>query len=200
MKRLSYLAVPTEADVTPEIAALWRKAQANLGFTPNVFRAQALNAAQFWAWWKYYDLLMNKEGWLPPLEREMVATVVSSLNRCVYCLVSHASAVRVLSGDAKLADTLAIDYRQADLTLRQRAMLDFAAALTLHPDGRSPADLEALRAVGLDDHAILELTQVVAMFNATNRISSALGFVPNEEYFQLGRDAQKVEVAEEPRE
>ncbi|MFC4453888.1 peroxidase-related enzyme [Deinococcus sonorensis] len=187
MTRLSHLPVPTEAEVTPEIASLWQKSRAVLGFTPNVFRAQALNPAQFWAWWKYYDLLMNKEGWLPPLEREMVATVVSSLNRCVYCLVSHGSAVRLLSGDVRLADTLAIDYRQADLTPRQRAILDFAARLTVHPDRMSREALDPLRAAGLDDHAILELTQVVGMFNATNRISSALGFVPNDEYHHLGR-------------
>ncbi|ADV65959.1 peroxidase-related enzyme [Deinococcus maricopensis] len=190
MPSLSFLPVPTEAEVTPEIATLWRKAHGALGFTPNVFRAQALNPAQFWAWWKYYDLLMNKEGHLPPLEREMVATVVSSLNRCVYCLVSHASAVRVLSGDVRLADTLAIDYRQADLTARQRAILDYAAHLTRHPDRASRDDLTPLRDAGLDDHAILELTQVVGMFNATNRISSALGFQPNEEYFHLGRTGQ----------
>lgn len=185
---ISYLRVPNEAEVTPEIAGLWRKAAEVIGFTPNVFRAQALNPAQFWAWWRYYDLLMNKEGHLPGLEREMVAVVVSSINACLYCLVSHSAAVRTLSGSPRLADVLGIDYRLANLNSRQRAMLDFAAKLTRTPGAMSRGDLEELRAVGLDDHAMLELAQIVGMFNATNRISSALGFAPNEEYFKLGRE------------
>ena len=120
----------------------------------------------------------------------MVAVVVSSVNRCVYCLASHSAAVRTLSGSAKLADVLGIDYRLADLSERQRAMLAFATKLTGAPGTMTREDLTPLRAAGLDDHAILELAQVVGMFNATNRISSALGFVPNDEYFALGRGEQ----------
>lgn len=186
-KPISFLPVPTSGEVTPEIARLWAKSSEVMGFTPNVFRAQALNAAQFSAWWAYFNLLMNKEGFLPPLEREMVAVVVSSLNRCVYCLVSHGAALRVLCGDARLADVLAIDYRLADLSPRQRALLDFAAKLTRTPEAMGQADLEPLREAGLSDHAILELAQVVGMFNLTNRVSSALGFVPNEQYFEQAR-------------
>lgn len=189
--RISYLPVPSGAEVTPEIVRLWGKAQANLGFTPNVFRAQALNPEQFSAWWAYFNLLLNKEGHLPPVEREMVAVVVSALNRCVYCAVSHGAALREFlkaeGADPKLEGALAVNWRQAELTPRQRTMLAYTEQLTRHPEAVTEADLAPLREAGLNDHQILELVQVVGMFNLTNRVSSALGFVPNDEYYGHGR-------------
>jgi uncharacterized peroxidase-related enzyme len=184
--RISFLHVPEEAEVTPDIANLWGKAQANLGFVPNVFRAQALNTAQFSAWWAYFNLLLNKEGFLPPVEREMVAVVVSNINRCVYCAVSHGAALRgLLRADGQspgLEAVLAVNHRHAPLTPRLHAMLDFAEKLTRSPERMREADLTPLRQHGLSDSQVLELTQVIGMFNMTNRISSALGFVPNDEY------------------
>lgn len=189
--RISFLSVPAEAEVTPEIAKLWGKAQVNLGFTPNVFRAQALNPEQFSAWWAYFNLLLNKEGHLPPVEREMVAVVVSTLNRCVYCAVSHGAALRALlkadGTDPKLEGALAVNWRPAELTPRLRAMLAYTEQLTRWPESVTEADLAPLREAGLNDHQILELVQVIGMFNLTNRVSSALGFVPNDEYYGQGR-------------
>ena len=188
---ISFLHVPDEAEVTPEVRKLWGKAQANLGFVPNVFRAQALNPEQFSAWWGYFNLLLNKEGFLPPLEREMVAVVVSSLNRCAYCAVSHGAALRTLlleAGlDPGLEGLLAANFRQAGLDARLHAMLAFAEKLTLGPADMEEADLALLRAQGLTDPQLLELAQVVGMFNLTNRVSSALGFAPNPEYHLQGR-------------
>ena len=189
--RVSFLHVPTEEEVTPDILKLWGKAQANLGFVPNVFRAQALNTAQFSAWWSYFNLLLNKEGFLPPVEREMVAVVVSNINRCVYCAVSHGAALRsLLQADGQNPDlegTLAVNYRHAPLPERLHAMLDFAEKLTRTPEAMREGDLAPLRQHGLSDAQILELTQVIGMFNMTNRISSALGFAPNAEYHAAGR-------------
>ncbi|MGY2893589.1 peroxidase-related enzyme [Deinococcus sp. UYEF24] len=189
--RVSFLHVPTEEEVTPDILKLWGKAQANLGFVPNVFRAQALNTAQFSAWWSYFNLLLNKEGFLPPVEREMVAVVVSNINRCVYCAVSHGAALRaLLQADGQNPDlegTLAVNYRHAPLPVRLHAMLDFAEKLTRTPEAMRESDLAPLRQHGLSDAQILELTQVIGMFNMTNRISSALGFAPNAEYHAAGR-------------
>ncbi len=185
---ISFLHVPTESEVTPEVRALWAKSQERLGFVPNVFRAQALNPAQFSAWWAYFNALVNRGEFLTPLERELVAVVVSAQNRCVYCLVSHGAAVRELSGDAVLADTVAIDHRAADLPLRARAMLDYAVQLTRRPQACGQEDLRPLREAGLTDHEILELVQVIGMFNLTNRVSSALGFVPNREYYGHARE------------
>ena len=188
---ISFLHVPTEAEVTPDIQKLWGKAQANLGFVPNVFRAQALNTAQFSAWWGYFNLLLNKDGFLPPVEREMVAVVVSNLNRCVYCAVSHGAALRSLLAaagqDPKLEALLAVNHRQAPLEPRLAAMLSFAETLTRTPEAMRESHLAPLREHGLTDAQILELTQVIGMFNLTNRVSSALGFVPNDEYHREGR-------------
>ena len=188
---ISFLHVPTEAEVTPDISKLWGKAQANLGFVPNVFRAQALNTGQFSAWWAYFNLLLNKDGFLPPVEREMVAVVVSNINRCVYCAVSHGAALRglLLQGGqpTSLEGVLAVNHRHAPIPPRLHAMLDFAEKLTRTPEAMQQSDLEPLRGHGLNDAQILELTQVVSMFNMTNRISSALGFVPNDEYHTFER-------------
>ncbi len=158
-----------------------------MGFVPNVFRAQSLNGEQFLAWWNYFNLLVNKEGFLSNAERELLAVVVSGLNRCVYCAVSHGAALREFDGDAAKADAVAVNWRQADLTGREQVLCAYAEKLTRHPDQMTEADLEPLRAAGLSDEAILEAVQVIAMFNMTNRVSSALGFVPNPEYHTQSR-------------
>lgn len=185
--RLSYLAVPTQDEAHEGVRKLWAKAETNMGFVPNVFRAQALNGEQFLAWWNYFNLLVNKDGFLTPAERELLAVVVSGLNHCVYCVVSHTAALRTLTGNAAQADSAAINWRQADLNGRERAMCAYAEKLTLRPAEMTEADLAPLREAGLSDEQILELVQVVGMFNLTNRVSSALGFVPNGEYFSQGR-------------
>ncbi|MEF2280062.1 peroxidase-related enzyme [Deinococcus sp. YIM 134068] len=185
--RISFLPVPDEIEVPEAVRKLWGKAEANLGFVPNVFRAQAVNGEQFLAWWGYFNLLLNKEGFLSNAERELVAVAVSAANRCVYCAVSHGAALREYSGDPIKADAVAVNWRQADLTERERTLAAYAEKLTLRPAEVTEADLTPLRAAGLDDHQIMELVQVIGMFNLTNRVSSALGFVPNAEYHSRGR-------------
>jgi uncharacterized peroxidase-related enzyme len=185
--RISYLPVPDRDDVPEGVARLWDKSREAFGFVPNVFRAQAVNGEQFLAWWGYFNLLVNKEGHLTNADRELLAVVVSTTNRCTYCEISHGSALRSFTDDAVRADLVASNWRQADLPDREAAMCAYAEKLTLHPAEVTEADLEPLRAVGLDDHQIVELVQVVGMFNLTNRVSTALGFVPNAEYHQIGR-------------
>jgi uncharacterized peroxidase-related enzyme len=185
--RISYLPVPAADEVPEGVSRLWSKAQEAFGFVPNVFKAQALNGDQFLAWWGYFNLLVNKEGHLTNAERELLAVVVSNLNRCDYCAVSHGAALRTYSEDARKADLVAVNWRQAGLSDREGAMAAYAEKLTLHPAEVVEADLEPLYAAGLDDHEIMELVQVVGMFNMTNRISSALGFLPNAEYHSQGR-------------
>ena len=185
--RISFLPVPTETQVPESVAKLWRKAEGNLGFVPNVFRAQALNGEQFAAWWGYFNLLLNKEGHLSSQERELVAVVVSSLNACLYCAVSHGAALRLSGMEPGKADAVAVNWRQAPLSARESALCAYAEKLTVTPARMTEGDLETLRAAGLDDHQIMELVQVIGMFNLTNRVSSALGFVPNAEYYAAGR-------------
>lgn len=185
--RISFLPVPDASQVPEGVRKLWGKAEANIGFVPNVFRAQAVNGEQFLAWWNYFNLLLNKEGHLTNTERELVAVVVSSVNRCLYCAVSHGAALREYSGDAAQADAVAVNWRHARLSPREVALAEYAEKLTLRPAEVTEADLGPLREVGLDDHQIMELVQVIGMFNMTNRVSSALGFVPNAEYHGQGR-------------
>ena len=113
--------------------------------------------------------------------------VVSSLNGCLYCAVSHGAALRLAGMEPQKADAVAVNWRQAPLTEREAALCRYAEQLTRFPASVTEADLAPLRAVGLDDHALLELVQVIGMFNLTNRVSSALGFVPNGEYHVAGR-------------
>ena len=185
--RISYLPVPAADDVPEGVTKLWGKAQEAFGFVPNVFRAQAVHGDQFLAWWGYFNLLVNKEGHLSNADRELLAVVVSSVNRCNYCVVSHTAALRTYTEDERTSDLVSVNWRQADLPEREAAMADYAEKLTLRPAEVVEADLEPLRAVGLDDHQIMELVQVVGMFNLTNRVSTALGFVPNAEYHSQGR-------------
>ncbi|MDV6373985.1 peroxidase-related enzyme [Deinococcus arenicola] len=182
MNQISWLAVPTDDRAHEGVRKLWNKAEANMGFVPNVFRAQALNGEQFLAWWNYFNLLVNKPGELSNIERELMAVVVSGLNRCVYCAVSHGAALREYGMDAQQADTVAVNWRHARLSAREAALCAYAEKLTLHPAQMTEADLNPLREAGLDDAGILEAVQVIGMFNMTNRVSSALGFVPNAEY------------------
>jgi uncharacterized peroxidase-related enzyme len=184
---ISALPLPDEQDVPEGVQRLWAKSREVFGFVPNVFVAQAYNPEQFQAWWGYFNLLVNKPGHLSNAERELLAVVVSGVNRCTYCVVSHGAALRHYGGDPVTSDLVAINWRQADLPEREAALAAYAEKLTLSPAQVTPEDLEPLRAAGLDDHALLEAIQVIGMFNMTNRISTAIAMVPNVEYHSQAR-------------
>lgn len=186
---ISALPLPDPDDVPEGVRRLWDKSLDVFGFVPNVFVAQAYNGEQFQAWWSYFNLLVNKEGHLPNAERELIAVVVSGLNRCTYCAVSHGAALRHYTGDPVTSDLVAVNWRQAGLPPREAAIAAYAEKLTLRPADVTASDLETLRTAGLDDHEILEAVQVIGMFNMTNRVSTALAMVPNVEYHAQGRDA-----------
>lgn len=186
---ISALPLPDRDDVPDGVRKLWDKSRETFGFVPHVFVAQAYNGEQFQAWWNYFNLLLNKEGYLTNAERELLAVVVSGLNRCTYCAVSHGAALRFYTEDEVTSDLVGVNWRQAGLPEREAALAEYAEKLTLHPADVTPADLEPLRAVGLDDHQLLEAIQVIGMFNMTNRVSTALAMVPNTEYHSQGRGA-----------
>lgn len=186
-QKISFLPVPDRDDVPEAVTKLWDKSEEAMGFVPNVFRTQALNSGQFLAWWKYFNLLVNKDGYLSNAEREMIGVVVSGINGCTYCAVSHGAALREFSQDPVTANLVAINWRQADLSERQRAIAEYAELLTKAPESVDAEDLQPMRDAGLNDHEIIEAVQVIGMFNMTNRISSALGFAPNEEYHSQAR-------------
>lgn len=185
--RLSWLRVPADRRVPAEVKELWQAPRERLGFVPNVLRVFALRPAHLVRWWAHYDELMRGESGLTKAEREMIAVVVSATNRCHYCVVSHSAALRKLTEDPVLVDQLATSYKYARLEPRQRAMLDFAVKLTEAPHLMTEEDVEALRRTGWSDEDIFDIAETAGMFNFTNRLASGLGWVPNEEYFSLGR-------------
>jgi uncharacterized peroxidase-related enzyme len=186
-ERIARLHVPDEEDVPVEVKELWALPLEKLGFVPNVLRVFALRPKHLLGWWAYYDELLRGESGLTKAQREMIAVVVSVTNRCHYCIVSHTAALRKLTKDPDFVDRLATGYKYAELEPRNRAMLDFAVKLTEASDRCTDEDIEALRDAGWNDEEIMDIAQVAAIFNFTNRLASGLGWVPNSEYFSLGR-------------
>ena len=160
-----------------------------LGMVPNVLRTFSRNQDKLRAFAQYYNTLMLAPSGLSKLEREMVAVVVSSANRCFYCLVAHGQAVRALSGDPQLGEMLVMNYRVAKLEPRQRAMLDFAWTLTTAPWAVDEADRQALRDAGLSQDEIFDLADVIAFFNMSNRFAIASDMMPNPEYHGMDRQS-----------
>jgi uncharacterized peroxidase-related enzyme len=153
-----------------------------LGLVPNVLKAYAFDIVKLNAFTAMYNDLMLGDSGLSKLEREMIAVVVSSTNRCWYCQVAHGAAVRQLSGDPKLGEAMVMNYRAARLEPRQKAMLDFAAKLTAASSTIEEEDRQALRDVGFSDRDIWDIASVTGFFNMTNRVASATDMLPNDEY------------------
>lgn len=158
-----------------------------LGMIPNVLAAYAFDADKLNAFTAMYSDLMLGHSALSKLEREMIAVVVSAVNRCFYCLTAHGQAVRALSGDPKLGEMLVMNYRVADLDPRQRAMLDFAVKMTEESAKIEEPDRQALRNVGFSDRDIWDIAAVAGFFNMTNRMASAVDMRPNDAYHALNR-------------
>ena len=158
-----------------------------LGMVPNVLKANAFDIEKLNAFTAMYNDLMLADSGLSKLEREMIAVVVSSINRCYYCLVAHGQAVRALSGDPQLGEMLVMNYRVAELGPRQMAMLDFAASLTEDPESVGEEDRALLREAGFDDREIWDIAAVTAFFNMTNRLATGVDMMPNPEYHSMDR-------------
>jgi uncharacterized peroxidase-related enzyme len=184
---ITWLRVPGDEEIPDDVRELWAVPLEKLGFVPNVFRTMALRPSHLVRWEAYFDDLMRGDSGLTKAQREMIAVVVSAHNRCHYCLVSHCAVLRKLTGDPTLVEQLATNYRYATVEPRERAMLDYAVKLTGESSACTRDDLEALRDVGWSDEDILDIAEVAAMFNYTNRLASGLGWQPNPEYFTLGR-------------
>ena len=187
MRRITWLRVPAARSVPAEVRELWGKPLEKLGFVPNVLRVFALRPRHLLLWWAHYDELMRGDSGLTKAQREMIAVVVSATNRCHYCLVSHSAALRKLTGEPALVEQLATGYKYARVSVKERAMLDFAVRLTEESHRFAEADVQGLRKTGWSDEEIMDIAEVAAMFNFTNRLASGLGCVPNPEYFDLGR-------------
>ena len=185
--RPTALDLPAVDPLPEDIAAYFAKCKEKLGLVPWVLRAYAFAPEKLRAFSAMYNDLMLGEGGLTKLEREMIAVVVSSVNRCFYCLVAHGAAVRQLSGDPALGETLVMNYRFAPLDGRTRAMLDFAAKMTEASHRIDATDRHALRDAGFSERDIWDIAAVAAFFNMTNRLASATGMRPNPDYHALAR-------------
>ncbi|MGR3494150.1 peroxidase-related enzyme [Citreimonas sp.] len=161
--------------------------QEKLGLVPNVLKAYAHDIDKLDAFAGIYNQLMLADSGLSKLEREMIAVVVSAVNRCFYCLTAHGQAVRALSGDPQLGEMLVMNWRVADLDHRQRAMLSFAEKMTLNSSQIAEYDREALRDAGFSDADIWDIANVAGFFNMTNRVASATDMRPNDAYHGLDR-------------
>jgi uncharacterized peroxidase-related enzyme len=176
-----------QGELSPEMRAYFDKCDEKIGFVPNVLRAYAHDNAKLEAFAGFYNDLMLAPSGLSKLEREMIAVVVSSCNRCYYCLTAHGAAVRQLSGDPVLGEMLVQNYRAADLKPRHRAMLDFAVKLTEAPWTVEEEDREGLRREGFSDRDVWDIAAVASFFNMSNRMASAVDMRPNRDYHGQAR-------------
>ena len=175
------------ARLTPAMAAYFKLCEEKIGFVPNVLKAFCFDMTKLEAFVAYRNDLMQGDSGLSKLEREMIATAVSAQNRCYYCITAHGASVRHLAGDPVLGEQVAMNYRAARLSGRQRAMLDFAVKLTAKPWAIEDADRERLRRAGFSDRDIWDVAAVAAFYNMTNRLASATDMRPNSEYHAQGR-------------
>jgi len=175
------------ARLSPAMSAFLAQTEEKLGFVPNVLKAFSFDMAKLEAFVAYRNDLMLGPSGLSTLEREMIATAVSAQNRCFYCITVHGASVRALSGDPVLGEMMAMNYRAARLSKRQRAMLDFAVKLTIEPWGIEESDRARLAAAGFSDRDIWDIAAVASFYNMTNRLASATDMRPNKAYHAMAR-------------
>ena len=187
MNTVSRFPVP-ELDALPEdIRARIVAVHTKSGFIPNVFLAWAHRPDEFRAFFAYHDALLDKKGGLTKAEREMIVVATSAVNHCHYCVIAHGAILRIRAKQPLLADQIAINYLNADLTPRQRAMLDFAVKVAAQSHEVSEADLAALRAHGMTDEDIWDIGAIAALFALSNRMANLMALRPNDEFYTMGR-------------
>ena len=170
------------AERTPDVRKYFDVCVEKIGFVPNVLLSYSHSMEKLDAFTRFYNDLMLAPSGLSKLEREMIAVAVSSENKCFYCLTAHGEAVRRLSGDPALGEMMVMNFRAADLTPKQRAMLDFAVKMTKESFAIEDADRDALRKAGWSERDIWDIGAVASFFNMTNRMASAVDMRPNAEY------------------
>ena len=189
MKTTPRFPFPALAELPEDIRARIEAVQEKAGFVPNVFLVLARRPAEFRAFFAYHDALMEKEGALTKAEREMIVVATSSANHCEYCVIAHGAILRVRARNPLVADQVAINYLKADITPRQRAMLEFAMKVSQHAHDLDDADHEALRAHGFTDEDAWDIAAIAAFFALSNRMANFSGMRPNPEFYLLGRNA-----------
>ncbi len=184
---ISRFPVPALADLPDDVREAILAVQEKAGFVPNVFLALAARPAEFRAFFAYHDALMEKEGGLSKAEREMIVVATSGANQCPYCVVAHGAVLRIRARNPQIADQVAVNYRKADLTPRQRAMLDYALKVCADSAAVDEADFARLREHGFSSDDIWDIGAISAFFAMSNRLASTMNLRPNDEFYLMGR-------------
>jgi uncharacterized peroxidase-related enzyme len=184
---ISRFAVPQLADLPEDIAARIRAVQDKAGFVPNIFLALAHRPDEFRAFFAYHDALMERPGNLTKAEREMIVVATSAANQCQYCVVAHGAILRIRAKNPLIADQIATNYRKADITPRQRTMLDFALKVSARAQEVEDADYAALHAQGFTDDDIWDIAAITSFFGLSNRLVNMASIRANPEFFNMGR-------------
>ena len=185
--QISRFPVPALEDAPPDIRARIEQVQEKTGFVPNVFLALLHRPDEWRAFVAYHDAVMERESGLTKAEREMIVVATSAAWECPYCVIAHGAILRIRSKDGLLADYLATDYRRADVTPRQRAMLDYAVKLSVRPQEVDEVDVERLHEHGFSDDDVWDIASVVSLFALSNRMAHAADMRPNPQFHTLGR-------------
>jgi len=184
---ISRYPVPKLGDLPEDIRARMLEVQEKAGFIPNVFLTLAHRPDEFRAFFAYHDALMEKESGLTKAEREMIVVATSGVNDCAYCIVAHGAILRIYAKNALVADQVAVNYRKADITPRQKAMLAFALKVARDSQAIADDDFAALRSHGFTDEDIWDIGAIAAFFALSNRMANMISMRPNDEFYLMGR-------------
>ena len=185
--RVSLFPLPDINTLPDDLKKKILEVQDKSGFIPNVFLALAHRPEEFRAFFSYHDALMSKESGISKGEREMIVVATSALNECLYCVVAHGAILRIREKNSLIADQLATNYKKADITDRQRAMLDFAVKVSRHANTISDEDIQALAQHGFSDQDVWDIGSIAAFFALSNRLANMANIRPNEEFYHMGR-------------
>ena len=184
---VSRFPVPDIAEMPEDIRARILAVQEKSGFVPNVFLVLARRPDEFRAFFAYHDALMEKPGGLSKAEREMIVVATSNANQCQYCVIAHGAILRIRAKNPLIADQVAINYHKADITDRQKAMLDFAMRVALESYAVGDADMKALAAHGFTEEDVWDIAAIAAFFGMSNRLANVTSMRPNDEFYAMGR-------------
>ncbi|WP_375308158.1 peroxidase-related enzyme [Bradyrhizobium sp. A11] len=184
---ISRFPVPDLADMPDDIRARILAVEEKSGFIPNVFLVLAHRPDEFRAFFAYHDALMDKPGNLTKTEREMIVVATSNLNQCQYCVIAHGAILRIRAKDPLIADQVAVNYRKADITDRQKAMLDFAVRVSTEAYKVSESDFATLKSHGFTEEDVWDIAAITAFFGLSNRLANVTSMRPNAEFYGMGR-------------
>ncbi|GAB3685563.1 peroxidase-related enzyme [Salinisphaera aquimarina] len=184
---ISQFPVPAEADLPEDIRARILAVQDKAGFVPNVFWVLAQRPEEFRAFFAYHDALMDKDSGLTKGEREMIVVATSGINQCQYCVVAHGAILRIREANPLIADQIATNYRKADITPRQKAMLDFAVKVSVSAHTVGPDDHAVLEGYGFSRDDVWDIGAIAAFFALSNRMANLTAMRPNDEFYLMGR-------------